>query len=89
MQSLFRLRSPVAFRYGAGMADTYRDTADRLHNDADFRCAVDLLWAMATKHGFTPGELRQIAFAAAIKCEEYATRSMLVTFPRRPLGDER
>ena len=60
--------------------DHYRDTAQRLHHDPEFRAAVDMLWAMATRHGFTPGELKQIAFAAAIKCEEYATRSMLVRF---------
>lgn len=51
------------------MADMYRDTNDRYHHDAAFRASVDSLAALAREHGFTPGELKQIAFAAAFKLE--------------------
>jgi hypothetical protein len=51
------------------MPDMYRDTDERYHNDPAFHAAVTSLEAAATKHGFTPGELKQIAFKAALNIE--------------------
>jgi hypothetical protein len=64
------------------LTDTYRDTAERLRSDPHFAEAVTLMYHLALNHGFTPGELKQIAFAAAVKCEEHAARSRLAHFPR-------
>jgi hypothetical protein len=50
--------------------DVYRDTDERYLRDPDFRAAVKTLEAMAVQHGFTPGELKQIAFKAALNIEE-------------------
>lgn len=66
--------------------DHYRDTAERLRSDPHFHEAVTLLYHLALNHGFTPGELRQIAFAAAVRCEEHATRTRLAQFPRGSSG---
>jgi hypothetical protein len=51
------------------MIDVYSDTDRRYLHDAEFRAAVDYLEAMARQHGFTPGELKQIAFKAALNIE--------------------
>jgi hypothetical protein len=48
----------------------YRDTESRYHNDPAFRAAVKTLEGIAERHGFTPGELKQIAFKAALNIEE-------------------
>lgn len=42
---------------------------DRVRRDPEFACAVDMMYAMAIKHQFTPADLREIAFAAALKYE--------------------
>jgi len=60
------------------MADLYRDTEDRVRNDPAFHGAVMMLAAMAREHGFTPGELKQIAFAAAVYVEERSCRPLVV-----------
>lgn len=49
--------------------DFYRDTDERYMQDPAFRAAVDMLQNMAREHGFTPGELKQIAFKAAVELE--------------------
>jgi hypothetical protein len=48
----------------------YSDTERRMINDSEFHAAVMLLAQLAQQHGFTPGELKQIAFAAALFVEE-------------------
>ncbi len=52
------------------MTDVYRDTDERYRNDPAFRAAVTTLEVAAAEHGFTPGELKQIAFKAALNIEE-------------------
>jgi hypothetical protein len=47
--------------------NVYRDTDERYGNDPAFRAAVTMLERAAEQHGFTPGELKQIAFMAALK----------------------
>lgn len=61
-----RQRAPTA-------PDVYRDTAFRMQHDAEFNSAVMLLVQVARQHGFTPGELKQIAFQAALYVEERRT----------------
>lgn len=51
------------------MTDVYRDTAHRYEHDPAFHAAVEMLEAVAREHGFTPGELKQIAFKAALNIE--------------------
>lgn len=51
------------------MSDFYRDTDDRMMHDVDFRAAVHYMMGMARAHGFTTGELKQIAFRAALELE--------------------
>lgn len=48
----------------------YEDSEYRYTHDAEFRNAVDMLQALAMQHGFTPGELKQIAFYASLRIEE-------------------
>lgn len=50
--------------------DVYRDTHSRYLNDPEFYAAVRMLERVARVHGFTPGELKQIAFKAALNIEE-------------------
>lgn len=52
------------------MDGIYRDTRDRMENDPTFHAAMMTMVKMATEHGFTPGELKQIAFAASVYVEE-------------------
>jgi hypothetical protein len=47
----------------------YDDTERRMRDDAEFSATVQMLMAHAMRHGFTPGELRQIAFRAAFELE--------------------
>lgn len=47
----------------------YRDSEERYRNDPAFHAAVTTMERMATQHGFTPGELKQIAFKAALNIE--------------------
>ena len=56
----------------------YRDTETRYLNDPSFRAAVKSLEAMAREHGFTPGELKQIAFKAALNIEMSAKPLLFV-----------
>lgn len=49
--------------------NVYRDTESRYLNDAAFHAAVRMLESAAERHGFTPGELKQIAFKAALNLE--------------------
>ena len=50
--------------------DFYSDTDRRHLNDPAFHAAVKLLMKLASEHGFTPGELKQIAFKAALELEK-------------------
>jgi hypothetical protein len=47
----------------------YKDTDHRYLHDADFRAAVQVMMRVAEDGGFTPGELKQIAFKAALELE--------------------
>ena len=47
----------------------YRDSEYRYLHDAPFRAAVTMLEKVAVEHGFAPGELKQIAFQAALNIE--------------------
>lgn len=51
------------------MTDIYRDTDERYQCDPAFHAAVRTMEAIAREHGFTPGELKQIAFKAALNIE--------------------
>jgi hypothetical protein len=66
------------------MTDVYRDTDDRYQHDPAFRAAVTSLEVAATAHGFTPGELKQIAFKAALNLEMRKLPSMIVLSELRP-----
>lgn len=56
----------------------HSEAEHRYRNDAEFHAAVDLLRHMALKHGFTPYELKQIAYCAALINELYSARSFMV-----------
>ncbi len=58
------------------MRGVYRDTDDRMRNDAAFRALVRHLAHAAAEHGFTPGELKQAAFAASVYVEMHDARPM-------------
>jgi hypothetical protein len=49
--------------------DVYHDTEHRYCHDPSFRAAVKTLEAIGVEHGFTPGELKQVAFMAALNIE--------------------
>ncbi len=67
------------------MSDAYRDTGDRIMNDPEFRAAMMVMVKIATAHGFTPGEMRQLAFAASVYVEEHSARPLYLS----ALGVER
>lgn len=48
----------------------YRDTSYRLAHDAEFRALVNQLAGAAESLGLTPGEIKQVAFAAAVLVEQ-------------------
>lgn len=52
----------------------------RYHHDPEFHAAVDMLHALARKHGYTPYELKQIAFTAALLHELHSARAFRVPF---------
>lgn len=60
------------------MTDYYRDTDERYKNDPAFHGAVQMLMHVAREHGFTPGELKQIAFKAALNIEIMNPRPVTV-----------
>lgn len=47
----------------------YTDTDRRMRDDQDFAACVMYVMQMANRFGFTPGELKQIAFRAAYELE--------------------
>jgi len=57
--------------------DLYRDTHRRYFNDVAFHTAAQMLFQLAIKEGFTPGELKQIAFCAALLAEEHSRKSVI------------
>jgi len=50
----------------------------RYRDDPEFHATVDMLRRMAMKYGFTPYELKQIAFTAALLNELHSARSFCV-----------
>lgn len=52
--------------------DLYRDSAERYQRDPEFHALVDMLFNFAVTQGYTPGELRQAAFYASLRAEQYA-----------------
>ena len=56
----------------------YHDSETRYRSEPTFKAAVDFLVAMGEQAGFTPGELRQIAFQAALVIETRNARSVSV-----------
>lgn len=73
----------------------YRDTRERMLHDAEFRALVENLARAAEQLGYTPGELKQIAFAAACLVEErnpklqFCSRCGGPDEPGHPCGRER
>jgi hypothetical protein len=65
----------------------YSDTDRRMQDDAGFRAAVHMLMALAAEHGFTPGELKQIAFRAALELEMRNPGSPITVAVARPVKD--
>ena len=57
---------------------TYHDCKDRYLNDPFFRNLVDLLMAHIVQHKYTPGELRDAAFMAALNFESIHAREVFV-----------
>jgi hypothetical protein len=47
----------------------YGDSEQRYRNDPAFHAGVAFLERLAKEHGFTPGELKQMAFYAALRVE--------------------
>lgn len=50
-------------------ASFYLDTDARMAGDPEFRACVMLLMQLADRNGYSPGELKQIAFRAALELE--------------------
>lgn len=69
---------------GLQMSDTYQDTDHRYLHDPAFRAAVKTLEQIGREHGFTPGELKQIAFKAALNIEETRRPMLVIMGPRAP-----
>ncbi len=63
---------------------TYHDCRSRYENDPFFRNLVDLLLAHAIQHKYTPGELRDAAFMAALRFEQISIRPVL--FSRKEIA---
>lgn len=62
------------------MTDSYyRDTDARMAGDVDFRACVMQMMRFADLLGFTPGELKQIAFRAALELEMRRPGTWVVT----------
>lgn len=60
------------------MSDVYRDTDHRYLTDPAFHAVVKMLERAAIEHGFTPGELKQMAFKAALNIEMRARPIMRI-----------
>ena len=61
--------------------DTFGEAHRRMHDDAEFNAGVNFLAALAMKRGFTPYELKQMAFAAALKVEMHTKRTFVMGYP--------
>lgn len=48
----------------------YRDADRRYREDSTFHAVVSVIESMALEHGYTPWELKQAAFKAALNIEE-------------------
>lgn len=61
--------------------NVYHDAQQRYLHDAQFHAACETMVAIALQGGFTPGELRDIAFTASLLIEQRHARPFL-TMPR-------
>lgn len=62
--------------------DVHHETMHRYRNDVEFRAMVELLRFAALKNGFTPYELKQIAYCAALVNEMETVRDFGTGKPR-------
>lgn len=56
----------------------FRESADRLHRDAEFAAVVDMLYQQIERLGWTPAELREAATMASIKWAERHVEPMFL-----------
>ena len=70
------------------MTSIYHDTDQRMRQDADFRACVMLMMQLADQHGYTPGELKQMAFRAALELELRRPGSQVLTMQQLEELDE-
>ena len=63
---------------------TYWDCKDRYRNDPVFRKFVDLLTHHAMTYKYTPGELRDAAFMAALNFESMHVRELYIRRDKLP-----
>lgn len=68
------------------MNDVYRDTDHRYLTDPAFHAVVKMLERAAIEHGFTPGELKQMAFKAALNIEERRALHPVDRTPPAPIA---
>lgn len=57
---------------------TYGDVRQRYYNDAQFKALVDMITAVALNHKYTPSELRDAAFCAAVNVENMTVRHAFI-----------
>lgn len=62
--------------------NVYHDAQQRYLHDPQFHAACETMVAIALQGGFTPGELRDIAFTASLLIEQRYARPFFVQ--RRP-----
>jgi hypothetical protein len=63
----------------AGAMTNSEKAMERYRNDPLFATIVDALTQQALEHELTPGELRDIAYVAALRVEQLVVRRMIVT----------
>lgn len=65
---------------------TYWDAKDRYNNDTNFRALADAIMHWAVEYKYTPGELRDAAFMAALNYEMMHIRQPIYPFPTADSG---
>lgn len=60
----------------------YYDSQHRYLHDTEFHAAVEAMVDMGYRNGFTPGELKQIAFQAALFIEQRYGQPAAYVHPR-------
>jgi hypothetical protein len=71
---------------GANIApprNVYHDAQQRYHHDPMFHAACETMVSMALHAGFTPGEMRDIAFTAALLIEQRHARPFMIAPARK------